>query len=134
MVLVLLEMVSLVAEIVQLLLLIAPIPPDENDTGAAVNIVVLNDASSSCNQHHSCCRWCLFIPILFMATLATADACAGAAVNGDLFFCSYGTSSGFCKKYCAFCKWCSFLLLIMALALLLIVPLVAKNMQLLLLK
>jgi len=80
------------------LLLIAPIYPDENDTGAAVNIVVLNDASSLCNQHHSCCRWCLFIPILFMATLATADACAGAAVNGDLFFCSYGTSSGFCKN------------------------------------
>ena len=91
-------MVSLVAEIVQLLLLIAPISPDEHGTGAAVNIVVLNDASSLCNQHHSCCRWCLFIPILFMATLAAADACAGASVNGDLYFCSYGTSSGFCKN------------------------------------
>jgi hypothetical protein len=33
-----------------------------------------------------------------MATLAATDACAGAAVNGDLFFCSYGTSSGFCKN------------------------------------
>jgi hypothetical protein len=69
-----------------------------------------------------------------MATLAAADACAGAAINVDFFFCSYGTSSGFCKKCYSYCKWCSFLLLIMPLALLLIVPLVAKNMQLLLLK
>jgi len=47
-----------------------------------------------------------------------------------LSFALNGTSSGFCKKCC----WCPSLLLIMALALLLMVPLFAKIVQLLLLK
>jgi hypothetical protein len=48
MALLLLKMVPLFAKIGQLLLLKAPIYPDENDTGAAVNSVTVIDTLSCC--------------------------------------------------------------------------------------
>jgi hypothetical protein len=68
MALLLLEMVPLFAKIGQLLLLKAPIYPDENDTGAAVNSVTVIDTLSCC------CKSSKFAPPLLPFSAAIINS------------------------------------------------------------